>query len=150
MQEEALHALPIRSVDIRYVGQGYELQVPWSNNFVSDFHRLHEQRYGYSDPHRPVEVVNARVRMVATAERLEFARREMRPGDGAQAIRKRKQFYLEGEWVPGAIYDRDELRPGDRFRGPAVVVEYSATTFLPPDGTATVDELSNLLIELHQ
>ncbi len=68
MNAEGLAAVAFRSLDVRYAGQGYELAVEWSSDFVSRFHQLHEQRYGYADAHRPIEVVNARVRMIAATE----------------------------------------------------------------------------------
>jgi len=139
--------IAFRFVDVRYAGQGYELAVEWSPNFVSQFHRLHEQRYGYSDVDRPVEVVNARVRMVAETGPILPQRNPSREGDGKQAIVKRKPIYFEGNWIRGAVYDRLRLHPGDRFSGPAVVTEYSATTFLPPNSNAFVDEYANLLID---
>ncbi len=150
MQAEGLTAMAAHSLDLRYAGQGYELPVPWSEDFVSDFHRIHEQRYGYADPQRQVEVVNARVRMIAATEPVEFAQREVKPGDAGHAIVKGKPIFFGGECLMGTVYDRDALYPGDRFAGPAVVVEYSATTFLPPDCFASVDAYSNLVIEVPQ
>lgn len=150
MATEGLTAIATRSLDLRYAGQGYELAVPWSEDFVGDFHRVHEKTYGYSDERRPVEVVNARVRMIAATQPAEFTQRELKSGDGGQAIVKGKPIYFGGEWLMGTIYNRDALEPGDRFSGPAVVVEYSATTFLPPDSFASVDAYSNLVIEVPQ
>jgi N-methylhydantoinase A len=147
-EDAAMGAVAVRSLDLRYAGQGYELTVPWSNDFAGAFHRLHEQRYGYADVRRPTEVVNVRVRMIARTEPVEFCRREVRAGDGRQAVLKRKQMYYEGEWLEGLVYDRDRLHPGDRFCGPAAVVEYSATTFLPPRAKAEVDGYGNLVIEV--
>ena len=54
----------------------------------------------------------------------------------------------EGEWRTGNLYDRPLLRAGDCFDGAAVIVEYSATTFLPPGARARVDQWLNLVIEL--
>jgi len=122
------------SVDVRYAGQGYELNVPWTEDFVKQFHRLHERRYGYADLKRPVEVVNARVRRVVTTERMEARREALADGDGKQA--------LAGDQV----YERSRLRAGDRFAGPAVIVEYSATTFVPPGAQVEVDAFANLVI----
>ncbi|MCL4524635.1 MAG: hypothetical protein M1451_12115, partial [Acidobacteria bacterium] len=46
-----------------------------------------------------------------------------------------------------AIYDRARLRAGNRFAGPAVVVEYSATTFVPPGWRGRVDAYENMVLE---
>lgn len=150
MGAEGLTATAMRSLDLRYAGQGYELSVPWSQDFVTRFHEAHEQRYGYADPQRQVEVVNARVRMIAATEPIGFTKHELRAGDAQHAVVKEKEIYFEGRWARGKIYDRERLRPGDCFGGPAVVVEYSATTFLPPDFSAAVDAFRNLVIEVRQ
>jgi N-methylhydantoinase A len=148
MRKEGLSGIAIRSVDVRYAGQGYELTVDWSHDFVTRFHSLHEQRYGYADPSRPVEVVNARVRMIAATEHPPVARQDVRRDGGQQAVSKSKPVYCEGEWLTASVYDRTQLEAGDRLSGPAVVVEYSATTFIPPDCKAYVDEYLNLVIEV--
>jgi len=138
----------LRTADVRYVGQGYELNVPWSADFVARFHALHAERYGYSDARRPVEVVNVRVRVVSATKELALEPAEVREGDGEQAVIKEKRIYCEGEWKLGKIYDRRLLRAGDCFDGAAVIVEYSATTFLPPGARARLDQWLNLVIEL--
>jgi N-methylhydantoinase A len=147
MKAEGLTGVAVRSLDVRYRGQGYELATDWSEDFVPQFHRLHEQRYGYSDTERPVEIVNARVRMIAATEPLQSERKAPLKGDGKQAIIKDKSIYYENQPVKAAVYDRSRLNTGDRFCGPAVIVEYSATTFLPPRSTAAVDEYTNIIID---
>jgi N-methylhydantoinase A len=47
-----------------------------------------------------------------------------------------------------AIYKRDQLQAGDKFGGPAIVVEYSATTVVPPGCAVAVDAYKNLVIEV--
>jgi N-methylhydantoinase A len=136
-----------RSVDLRYAGQGYELNVPYAGDFVASFHNLHRQRYGYSDEKRAVEIVNARVRNISTTPRVDARPETMRPGNGAAAITRVKQIYFEGAWHNGRVYARDRLQPGDSFAGPCVVVEYSATTFVEPGARVTVDGFRNLVIE---
>lgn len=126
----------VLSLDMRYVGQGYELNVPWTTDFVEQFHKLHERRYGYADRARPVQVVNARVRMIAATEPIEPRRETLKTGDGKQAL------------IDERVYERSKLNAGDGFAGPAVVVEYSATTYVPEGARVHVDELSNLVIDV--
>ena len=59
-----------RSVDLRYQGQGFELNVPWSRVVLGDFHREHTFRYGYSHPDRAVELVTLRVRARMTSPKI--------------------------------------------------------------------------------
>lgn len=150
-EELERHAGPagvhLRSVDLRYAGQGYELAVDWLDDFAAEFHRQHRRRYGYSDPDRPVEVVNARLRCITPTESDPPARHKRTPNNGARAVLKSKKIYCEGAWQDGLVYDRALLEPGAVFEGPALIVEYSATTFLPPHCRATVDEHSDLVLE---
>ena len=62
---EGLAGTSHRSADLRYKGQGYDLNVPYTSSIDADFHALHQRRYGFSNESRPIEVVNVRVRMVA-------------------------------------------------------------------------------------
>jgi N-methylhydantoinase A len=137
-----------RSLDLRYAGQGYELNVPWEGDFVRRFHELHRQRFGHSDEKRPVEVVNVRVRTISKTPRVKEEGETLRTGSGEQAVMRTKRIFCDGAWQSGKVYERERLRPGDTFAGPAVVVEYSATTFVAPDARVTVDGFRNLVIEV--
>jgi N-methylhydantoinase A len=137
-----------RSVDMRYAGQGYELNVPWTGDFVGRFHELHRRRYGYADEKRAVEIVNARVRTISATVRVDERSEALQTGDGEQAVTRSKQIYCDGAWHNGKVYARDGMRPGDRFSGPAVVVEYSATTFVEPGACVSVDGFRNIVIEI--
>ncbi len=125
---------------MRYKGQGFELNVPAGPKFVAAFHEAHRQRYGYADPARPVEVVNIRARFVSASKPVKFAKHKLRRGDGRRAIVRRA--------AGASFYDRELLAPGDVFEGPAVVVEYSATTVIPKGARAQVDAWGNIVIQV--
>jgi N-methylhydantoinase A len=146
---EGLEGISYRSVDLRYRGQGYELNVPFGADMAAQFHSLHQRRYGFMNESRLLEVVNVRVRMVAPAERFEQVRMEPREGDGSQALTGTRPVYFDGRFQTTRVYDRAELLPGDTFAGPAIVSEYSSATILPPGDVLRVDGLSNLVIEVH-
>ena len=146
---EGLEGSAIRSVDLRYQGQGYELNVPYGPEMTESFHALHQQRYGFLSRHRAIEVVNIRVRMVSAAERFEPEAQELREGDGARALMGSRRVYFDGAFQETRLYDRELLHPGDVFAGPAIVSEYSSGTILPPGDVLRVDALGNLVIEVH-
>ena len=149
MQHEGqLSAVAERSLDMRYAGQGYELSVPWSDDYVREFHRLHERRYGYSDPERPVEIVNVRVRMRAVTRQVRAISQPVCKGDGKQVLLKHTSIYFEGRHWEAAVYDRALLEAGDQLAGPAVIIEYTATSFLPPGARLVVDSFLNLVIDV--
>ena len=134
-----------RWADLRYAGQGFELRVEWSAGAVERFHRLHERTYGYADRGRRVEIVTLRVLAVARTPRTRLVRAAMKPGDGRQARIAAQRIFEDGRWRRGALYDRERMRAGDAIAGPAVIVELSATTYLPSGWRALSDGLGNLV-----
>ena len=145
---EGIEGTCFRSVDLRYRGQGYELNVPFGSDMVAAFHDLHMRRYGFKNERRGIEIVNVRVRIVSAADDFEPHRVEVQPGDGAQALVSSRKVYFDGRAVETRIYERDLLRAGDTFTGPAIVSEYSSATILPPGDLLSVDSLGNLVIEV--
>jgi len=137
-----------RSVDLRYLGQGYELNVAADAARLASFHDLHRRRFGYADAARAVEVVNVRVRMTARTPPVELPWLQPRAGNAAQALLKTRKIFFAGDWCQSNVYDRALLLPGDSFSGPALITEYSATTVLPPGCVATVDGFGNIVIEV--
>jgi N-methylhydantoinase A len=147
-RSEGLLGISARAVDLRYAGQGYELNVPAGPKMLESFHAAHRKRYGHADENRIVEVVNVRVRMTASAEKIELPRKSKAGSDFAHAVLKKKRVIFDGKWLETPVLDRERLVPGNRFEGPAIVHEYSATTVVPPGCRAEVDEYSNVVIEV--
>jgi len=137
-----------RSVDLRYVGQGYELNMAHGVDVAERFHGMHEQLYGFAHRGRGLEIVNVRVRVRVRAEKYEPVREEMRVGAGTAALRGEKRIYFDGEWVRTRVFDRERLRAGDAIEGPALVAEYTSATVVPPGARLVVDELRNLVIDV--
>jgi N-methylhydantoinase A len=146
--EQGLAGIATRSADLRYVGQGYELNVATGPHMLTNFHAVHRKRYGHADESRQVEVVNVRVRMVAASDEITLPRKTIGDPHCTHAILKQKRVMFDGEWLDAPILQRDLLSPGNRFEGPAIVHEYSATTVVPPGCKARVDECSNMVIEV--
>lgn len=138
-----------RSADLRYHGQGFELGVDWAADAVTRFHRLHAQSYGYSDPTRTVEIVTLRVRAIARTRTPNPSRLPIVRSNGQHARIASHRIFECGSWRRAALYDRSLLHPGDRISGPAIVVELSATTYLPTEWSATVDSFGNLVLALN-
>jgi N-methylhydantoinase A len=139
-----------RTVDVRYVGQGYELNVPHGVDAAERFHAMHEQRYGFANRGRGLEIVNVRVRVSVRSEVYAPSFEEVRAGDGAAALRGEKRIYFDGGWVVARVFDRERLRAGDVIDGPALVAEYTSATVVPPGARVVVDGLRNLVIEVGQ
>jgi N-methylhydantoinase A len=146
---EGLEGTAYRSADLRYRGQGYELNVPFGPEMAAQFHSLHQRHYGFANESRLLEVVNVRVRMVCPAEPFEPQAEPLHGGDGEQAQIGTRSVYFDGAFQETRLYGRQMLRPGDTFSGPAIVSEYSSATVLPPGDVLRVDGLHNLVIEVH-
>lgn len=138
-----------RSVDLRYKGQGFEINVRAGPGAVASFHAAHRRRYGYADESRTVEVVNVRLRMAAPGQKIDFPISALIPGDGGQAMVDTQPAIFDSAPFDTPVFERDLLHAGDRFAGPAIVIEYSATTVVPPGFVAELDTRRNILIEVH-
>jgi N-methylhydantoinase A len=142
--ERAVHE---RFLDMRYHGQSFEIVVPFGPDMAERFHALHEQRYGYRNEDKPVEVVNVRLRSRGVSDRK--APEPARAGGETPPAEARlggQRAVFDGEAVEAAVLDRGALVPGNRFRGPAIVTEYTSTIVVPPGADVRVDPWSNLIM----
>jgi len=145
-----------RSADLRYRGQGFELNIPFTKDLLRDFRAEHQRRYGYAPQGREVEIVTLRLRatLKSASARLGQGVGNVGPGTPARSGRAKlgrlsqpsTPVFFDGKKLPTKIYSRDDLLPGKRYSGPAVVTEYSATTVIPPGKRFHMDEVGNLII----
>jgi N-methylhydantoinase A len=140
-----------RSLDMRYRGQGFELNVPTDSpvtgesmrRSLSAFHVKHREVYGYAAEDEPVEVVNAKLRVIGRLDKPALAedqaeRRQTRP-----TIR-RIYFETVGGWVDTDVIQRENLIK--KGAGPAVVEQYDSTTVVYPGWSYEPDRLGNLIL----
>jgi|HubBroStandDraft_6_1064221.scaffolds.fasta_scaffold00335_22 N-methylhydantoinase A len=145
------------SIDLRYHGQGYELNLPYTRNLLKNFHAEHRRRYGYAHPDREVELVTLRLRAVVKSAPA-HAEKMSHVGTGAFARPGRARLgspstpkaavLFDGKKLATAIYSRDKLRPGKTYSGPAIITEYSATTVIPPKKRFHLDPAANLIVTI--
>jgi N-methylhydantoinase A len=151
---EGLAGTAQQSVDFRYTRQGYELNLPFDaenpSRSIEAFHELHRQRYGFSDPARPIEIVNLRMRMAAPGEPYTSEEHALIPGDGRAALYAERPVWFHGGLQSTRFYRRDDLVHGDIIAAPAMITEYTAATLIPPGCSARVDALNNLVIDVSE
>jgi N-methylhydantoinase A/oxoprolinase/acetone carboxylase beta subunit len=137
-----------RLVDIRYVGQSYEITVPFGPDFRREFDRRHARLYGYSNSARAAEVVNVRVKAAGLTDkpRLPF-RKPARASRARPAVSRPGRF--GGRRVKVAFYRWSALSPGSAAPGPAVVTGGEATIVVPPGFRFRVDGHGNVIIVRH-
>src|SRR5579883_204737 len=161
MQEKTSQAEPIhfrRELALRYAGQSFDLTLPAPplldaggfRQTLEAFHTLHARVYGYAVPDSQIELVTARVEAVAPLKKPTI---QEQPFSGvtppAEALIGERAVFLEtlGGFSRTPIYQRDTLLVGNLLRGPAIIEQYDATTFLPPGWKTQVDRYTNLIIE---
>src|SRR5262249_35698900 len=144
----------IRSADLRYVGQGYELTVALPDGDAvgaalrEAFNAAYARRYGYADPRADVELVTVAVTVVGAGPEARLPAHRPGTREAAEARKPDRPVYFpeRGAHVPCPIYDRARLPVGARLAGPAIVEEPESTTVLPPGTVAEVDRWANLLV----
>ncbi|MGH9759326.1 MAG: hydantoinase/oxoprolinase family protein, partial [Blastocatellia bacterium] len=139
-----------RTAAMRYVGQSFEIDVAFGftrgATFESIFHGLHRERYGYSDPGRPTEIVSLKVRAAGITEKPKLARHGKRSA-GATAPAFIAQVFLNGRRRQTPVHQREDISPGAAINGPAIILEYSSTTLVASGLKAQVDPWLNLVID---
>jgi N-methylhydantoinase A len=157
-QPDGTQVVLSRTADVRYVGQNHELTVDApANRFDAaalaavkeNFSRAHREMYGYASPEKPLELVTFRVRARLAVGRHDFAGIDApsRAGGALAAATREVYFDEAGGFAACPVYERDGLRPGDALAGPAIVEQMDATTVIPPDFGARVDDQFNLLLQ---
>ena len=146
-------ALRLRwALDLRYVGQSHELTVPCrpgdgAAEIVAAFHVAHAARYGYNRPEAAVELVTLRLSAVAEHVPPALPVEAAGPTAASAALIGMDWIWFADGRHKAALYDRDRLRAGMRFGGPAVVYPYDPTPLGGPGWSAWVDERLNLILE---
>lgn len=143
------------AVDIRYAAQEYTLTVPLTDatepstpdfltTVANRFAELHRGRYGHANPGAPIEFVTLRTTAFGDLGRPEP--QKWPHADNPEFPHETRQVVFGGEPRDAIVARRDDLLAGHRFDGPAVIVEDTATTVVPPGYAVTVDEVGSLVI----
>ena len=132
------------SLDMRYQGQGYEINVPFARAFNAEFHREHQRLYGYSNPARITEVVNVRVSAAGITRKYTFPSSPAQPQPLPAAIATRPAWFA-GDWRDTAIYHSEHLQPGMQGAGPAILTGGQSTVVIPPSFGFRMDDTGSLI-----
>jgi N-methylhydantoinase A len=144
---ENLHLNP--SLDIRYRGQSYELTIPFTENFIADFHESHLQNYGYLRAEADLEIVNLRVRATGFVASPQIWAHPITSSDPSSALLEYREVVLGKEKIEKIPYYHGEaLKPGNIIPGPAVILRNDTTILIPEGDTSSVDSYLNLIIDI--
>lgn len=156
-----------RSLDLRYRGQGYELNVPAKpsntkpgnkdlgtdrnqQDLITRFHAEHQGRYGYHHVSREIELVTLRLRARLSTPQPHSRSTHPSPRSPSRrpALVEQATVFFQNKKLTTPVFERTGLTLGRSMRGPAVITEYSATTMIPPNKKFWVDESENLIIKI--
>ena len=150
-----------READCRYIGQGYELRVPFPAGALTaatvtavaeSYHAAHDREYGGRFDDMDVEIVNIHVVGVGLGEGMEWAGLEAGGPDPSAALLGTAPMVVDRDGTPTEVdarhYDRALLQAGNVIEGPALIVQTDSTTYLPPGFVGTVSTSGNVLIDV--
>jgi len=146
--------------DLRYVGQGYELKIAFPAGEITEvgmtdtfaaFHRAHAAEYGHAFPQSPIEIVNLRVSGIGRMPKIT----KLKPPAGGSLTEALVRtgpsvFRIEGvlQTFDTPVYHREKLPVGERFNGPAIILQKDSTTVMTPYCSAVVDISGSIIITL--
>ncbi len=151
--------LLLRSMDLRYLGQGYELELPVPNkdynkkdleSFCYEFSQLHRERYGYAMAEDTVQIVNLRLTAIGGLSKPVIEEESFFGKDPKGALKGMRRIYMGGKFKDAPVYERKNLRCGNEITPPAIIEQLDSTTVLFPGYKAFVDKFRNLIIELQK
>jgi N-methylhydantoinase A len=136
------------SVDLRYQGQSYEINLPHQppDLLRNLFDAKHKELYGYSSPEANVEVVNAKIKAVVPVPKIERNREDIIEKSVAREMENR-EAWVSGKDSLVPVYIREDLSPGNNGVGPAILEEYDSTTVINSNWSWMIDEYRNIHLE---
>jgi N-methylhydantoinase A len=141
-------AVITQTVDVRYVGQSFDLQVPLTPQFRQAFDRVHQEAYGYCQPGAPIEMVNVRVRAIGRVTPPLISRQPLGSVDPSSAKWEERPVVVGQDIHNVPHFWGNRLRSGHHVSGPAILVLDDTTVYLGPDDQATIDAYSNMIIDI--
>lgn len=141
------------SAEMRFRGQSFEVDTPLPADAIergdtkalaSAFCIEHARIYGHADETAPIQIVSLRLVVSGRAEKPQFQRAELVPGEAKP--QRLIRVYLDGHFRDVGLYLRRDLTPGKTLKGPAVIAQDDTTTTVPAGFALSVDALGNLRI----
>ncbi|MDP9651249.1 N-methylhydantoinase A [Paraburkholderia caledonica] len=148
-----------RTVDVRYLGQNYEIPVSFPSGKVTPetlkkvenrFLQQHQRLYGFVAEGEAIQLVTFRVEAMGVVDKASFSPQDDDGADASRAVTGTRTVFdsSKKEFVETRLYDRSKLRPGNIIQGPAIIDQMDTTTVVPSNFTVNVDRYLNLMLEM--
>ena len=136
------------TADMRYIGQEYYVNVqlvePFNLEEINkNFHDTYEKQYGHSTPEGPCEFIN--LRLIALGKIQKSASIKSANEETDRADTKREVIFNQ-EVHQTDVLSRQKIKTNNKFKGPAVIEESTATTVVPPNYNIVKDDFGNIII----
>ncbi|HXX85137.1 MAG TPA: hydantoinase B/oxoprolinase family protein, partial [Casimicrobiaceae bacterium] len=145
------------ALQLKYDGTDTTLEIPVDSEFVpgesvgawlvAEFERRYQTHYGFLMPGRALVIEAVTAEAIGAAVTVGEAAQAFAARGGALKPAKVNRVFTGGAWQEAPVYARDDLRPGDRIAGPAVIAERNATTVIDPGWAATLSPRDHLILE---
>lgn len=116
-----------------------------ANDLISQFHIRHQQRYGYTHPHKSLELATIRITARGKSPQPDVQSKKVAGVSVDPTESQRVRF--DGQWVDTPLFRRVDLPLGAVIPGPAIISEPHCTTVVNPNWTATLLSQGELLLE---
>ena len=141
----------VRSLDLRYRGQAFELNVEIRGESLdavaAAFHERHRAMYGHADPSAAIELVNARLSAYGVVAKPAAERHAAPQASMETALVERRRVWFDSAAHEAPVWEREQLPEGATLEGPAIVEEFGATTVIPPGWRGRLDAHGNIRLE---
>lgn len=150
------HTAFVRNADMRYLGQEYTVRVSFTGtgaiteqvikDLENKFHEMHKQIYGHNNPNGKIEIVTLRLVGLGQLDKIEKQKSTDFSTETPQPRKSQKAMFY-GKLYDAMVYDRENLIPGQKIAGPAIIEEFTTTSVIPPNWEITVDEYRNMVVK---
>jgi N-methylhydantoinase A len=144
-----------KHLDVRYLGQSYELTIPFSDisqdedDIAHKFHRVHLKTYGYKRPEVDLEIVNLRVRVIGIVPTPQLRKRKLENADPSISLIGSRDVVFPFGKMKIPFYRAELLKPGNIITGPAIVIRSDTTILVGFDDSGRIDPFGNLIITIN-
>ncbi|TFW06779.1 5-oxoprolinase [Oxalobacteraceae bacterium OM1] len=138
----------LKRAHLRYDGTDSTIVVPYGRieDMVQNFESAYKKRYSFLMPDKTLVIEAVSVEAIGSADEVGAHREELPPREGPLRPVETVRLFSGGEWHDTALYVREDLRPGDRVDGPAIIAEKNATNIVEPGWIAEVTPLNHLVM----
>jgi N-methylhydantoinase A len=134
-------------LDVRYQGQSYELTLPFTAEYRTEFDNAHAAAFGHSEPEMPIEIVNLRIRAIGQLPRPLLSTMSEGPESVPEPFAHRP-IVIESGVASVPLYYGQQLQTGHHLVGPLIVLQPDTTIYVPARSQLRVDPYLNFIIEV--